>query len=1012
MLKNLHRPTEVQDARAVSCVHCEGHHNANDCPAMHESASYVGNYNRNANNPYSNTYNPGWRQHPNFSWGNQGGANASNAIRQQNLNAPPGFQTNMPWQSEAKGHASTSHNSSLEAMMQEFISSTKTLLHDHSTTIKNQGNLLQTQGALLQSHGSSLHALENQVGQIAQALQVRPQATPTSPLEESEVRDTVQKKEGREEVLITKPSGGQCANTTTKAVPTQSTEDVRLPPPFPQRLKKHKEDTQFKKFVDMLDQLHIDVPFLEAIDQMPTYAKFLKDIITKKRKIERYETVATANEYANAVNEIPTKRNDPGSFIIPCSIGDNYVGKALCDLGSSVYLMPKSVFMKLGMETARPTTVILQLADRSHVRPEGKVEDLLVKVGRIIIDCEKGGFTMIVRDQTMTINVYNTIRYIDNDEECHSLQDSIATATAEDIDLCFNNSIQIEEFLHLQEEDQEEVDDSPFKEQQIKPFIPRSGMKFESLDFTEFVPPKSSLEIAPALELKPLPSHLKYVYLGANDTFPVIILSQLNANHEISVVNLLKQYKKALGWTMADLKGISPIICMHKILLDESYSTSVEPQRRLNPAMKKVVMKEIIKWLYAGIIYPISDSSWVSPVQCVPKKGGMIVVTNEANELLPTRTITGWRICMDYRKINKATKKDHFPLPFIDQMLDRLAGKAYYCFLDGYFGYNQIAIAPEDQKKTTFTCPYGTYAFRRMSFGLCNALATFQRCTLAVFSDMVEDHLEVFMDDFSVSGDSFDSCQGNLAKVLKRCEESDLVLNWEKCHFMVTEGTVLGHKISIEGIEVDKAKVEVIEKFPSPTTSAFKELKKRLISAPIVVPPDWTTPFELMCDASDYAVGTALGQRRGKLFDVIYYASRTLNDAQVNYTTTEKELLAVVFSFDKFRSYLIGTKVVVHTDHSAIKYLVTKKDAKPRLIRRILLLQEFVLEIRDRKGTENQIADHLSRLDNKSDCESNDEIRENFPDEEILYATTIHWYADIVNFLVSGGLPHELSSQG
>ncbi|KAK8578727.1 hypothetical protein V6N12_069071 [Hibiscus sabdariffa] len=479
---------------------------------------------------------------------------------------------------------------------------------------------------------------------------------------------------------------------------------------------------------------------------------------------------------------------------------------------------------------------------------------------------------------------------------------------------------------------------------------------------------------------------------------------------------------------MADLKGISPTICMHKILLDECHSNSVEPQRRLNPAMKKVVMKEIIKWLDAGIIYPISDSSWVSPVQCVPKKGGMTVVTNEANELLSTRTVTGWRICMDYRKLNKATKKDHFPLPFIDQMLDRLAGKAYYCFLDGYSGYNKIAIAPEDQENTTFTCSYGTYAFRRMPFGLCNAPATFQRCMLAIFSDMVEDYLEVFMDGFSVSGDNFDSCLGNLAKVLKRCEESDLVLNSENCHFMATEGTVLGHKISSKGIEVDKAKVEVIEKLPPPATvkgirsflghagfywrfikdfsriskplcsllqqnqpfvfdedcqSAFKELKKRLISTPIVIPPDWTSPFELMCDASDYAVGAALGQRRGKLFHVIYYASRTLNDVQINYTTTEKELLAVVFAFDKFRSYLIGTKVIVHTDHSAIKYLVTKKDAKPRL-----------------------------RLDNRQDCESNIEIKENFPVEKILYATTMPWYADIVNFLVSGVLPHELSSQG
>ncbi|KAL4388382.1 hypothetical protein GQ457_09G019490 [Hibiscus cannabinus] len=415
--------------------------------------------------------------------------------------------------------------------------------------------------------------------------------------------------------------------------------------------------------------------------------------------------------------------------------------------------------------------------------------------------------------------------------------------------------------------------------------------------------------------------------------------------------------------------------------------------------MKEVVRKEILKWLDAGIIYPISDSEWVSPVQCVPKKGGITVISNEKNELIPTRTVTGWRVCMDYRKLNKATRKDHFPLPFIDQMLDRLAGKQFYCFLDGYSGYNQIAIAPEDQSKTTFTCPYGTFAFRRMPFGLCNAPATFQRCMTAIFSDLNEDCLEIFMDDFSTFGEDFDSCLSNLEKVLKRCKETNLVLNWEKCHFMVDEGIVLGHKISSKGMEVDKAKIEVISKLPPPTTvkgirsflghagfyrrfiedfskitkplcslleqgrpfefnkdctKAFNLLKQKLVTAPIVEPPDWKLPFELMCDASDYAVGAVLGQRKGKIFHPIYYASKTLNDAQVNYTTTEKEMLAVIFAFDKFRSYLIGTKVIVHTDHSAIKYLLSKKDAKPRLIRWILLLQEFDIEIIDRKGTENQ----------------------------------------------------------
>ena len=141
--------------------------------------------------------------------------------------------------------------------------------------------------------------------------------------------------------------------------------------------------------------------------------------------------------------------------------------------------------------------------------------------------------------------------------------------------------------------------------------------------------------------------------------------------------------------------------------------------------MKEILKKEIIKWLDAGVIYPISDSSWVSPVQCVLKKRGITLMANEKNELIPTRIVTGWRVCMDYRKLNKATKKDHFPLPFIDQMLDRLVGKQYYSFLDKYSGYNQIAIVLEDQEKTTFTCPYGTFAFRTMPFGLCNAPTTF-----------------------------------------------------------------------------------------------------------------------------------------------------------------------------------------------------------------------------------------------------------------------------------------------
>ena len=274
--------------------------------------------------------------------------------------------------------------------------------------------------------------------------------------------------------------------------------------------------------------------------------------------------------------------------------------------------------------------------------------------------------------------------------------------------------------------------------------------------------------------------------------------------------------------------------------------------------------------------------------------------------------------------------------------------------------------------------------------------------------------------------------------------------------FYGTRGIVLGHRISARGIEVDRAKIEAIEKLPPPSSvkgirsflgharfyrrfikdfsqiakplsnllvqgtpfefntqclHAFSVLKDKLVSAPIVVAPDWSFPFELMCDASDFVIGAVLEHKREKIFQVIYYASRTLNDAQLNYATTEKELLTIVFAFDKFRPCLIGNKVVVHTDHSAIKYLMTKKDAKPRLIRWVLLLQEFDVEIKDKKGTENLVPDHLSRLEGASD---EVQVNDNFPDEQLLAIEdkrAVPWFADYVNYLVAKVVPPKFNYQ-
>ncbi|GJU34229.1 reverse transcriptase domain-containing protein [Tanacetum coccineum] len=550
-------------------------------------------------------------------------------------------------------------------------------------------------------------------------------------------------------------------------------------------------------------------------------------------------------------------------------------------------------------------------------------------------------------------------------------------------------------------------------------------------------PKESSLEPKdeiPEVELKELPPHLEYAFLEENNKLPVIISKDLSQEEKTSLINVLKNRKQAIAWKLSDIKGIDPEFCSHKILLEDDYQPSVQHQRRVNPKIHDVIKKEVEKLLDAGLIYPISDSPWVSPVHCVPKKGGMTVVTNEENELVPTRLVTGWRVCIDYRKLNEATCKDHFPLPFMDQMLERLAGNEFYCFLDGFSGYFQIPIDPKDQEKTTFTCPYGTFAYRRMPFGLCNAPGTFQRCMMAIFHDMIEKTMEVFMDDFSVFGDSFSSCLANLDKMLKRCEDTKLALNWEKSHFMVKEGIVLGHKISRKGIEVDKAKVDVISKLPHPTTVkgirsflghagfyrrfikdfskisrpmthllekntpfifsedcilAFQTLKKKLTEAPILIAPNWDQPFEIMCDASDYAIGAVLGQRIEKHFRPIHYASKTMTEAETNYTTTEKEMLAVVYAFEKFRSYLIMNKSVVYTDHSALKYLFNKKDAKARLLRWVLLLQEFDFSVIDTKGAENYAADHLSRLENPyENVFDPKEINETFPLETLNTVTS------------------------
>ena len=393
------------------------------------------------------------------------------------------------------------------------------------------------------------------------------------------------------------------------------------------------------------------------------------------------------------------------------------------------------------------------------------------------------------------------------------------------------------------------------------------------------------------------------------------------------------------------------------------------------------------------------------------------MTTNDKGKELHTHLSTKWRACIDYRKLNAVTKKDHFPSPFIDQILDKLSSQGFYCFLDGYSGYNQLAIHPDDQEKSTITCPFGTYAFQRMSFGLCNALATFYRCMMAIFSEFIGESMEVFMDDFSIFGPSFDACLERLTQILDICIKKRLLLSWEKSHFMVREGIALGHLVSGKGLEVDKTKVEVIQDLALP--KLIRELRSSLghvgfyhcfiqdfskvLFKIILQSPNWDLSFEIMCDTLDFVVGTVLGQQIDNKPAAICYASKMLADTQLNYTTTKKELLAVILAFENFRPYVLGSNILVYVDHTTLKYLLSKKEAKPRLIRWVLLLQEFDLEIINKKESKNSVADHLSRLHTASSSE----IIDTFLDEQLLVVVTkVPWFAHIVNYLVTKSVPN------
>nr|GEU39014.1 reverse transcriptase domain-containing protein [Tanacetum cinerariifolium] len=803
--------------------------------------------------------------------------------------------------------------------------------------------------------------------------------------------------------------------------------------PYPSRLndqKLYKKATnQMEKFFQIFQDLHFDISFADVLLLMPKFASTIKSLLTNKDKLfELVKIPLNENYSAMLLKKLLEKLGDLSKFLIPMDRSITHPKGVVED-----------VFVKVGKFYFSADFVVVDFD--ADPRVPLNLGRSFLRTGRALIDVYGEEIILRVNDEAVTFNLNQATRYPSTYDDLSVNRIDIIDVAREEYAhemLCFSNNSSgghpistYEPIISDSSPSLTPFEGSDFILEEIEAYLKDDSISLEmdhadcdpegdicliekllnndlfqlppmDLKQGEVVKSKSLIKEPPELELKDLPSHLEYAYLKGVDKLPVIIAKDLRDNKKEALLKVLKSHKRAIAWKITNIKGIDPQFCTHKILMEEDYKPTVQSQRRVNPKIHEIIKKEVITLLDAGMIYPISDSLWVSPFHCEHKKGGITIVENKNYELIPTRLVTGWRACIDYKNLNDATHKDHFPFLFMDQMLERLVGNGFYYFLDGLSGYFQIPINPPDQEKTTFTCPYETFAYRRMPFGLCNAPGTFQRCMMAIFHDMIEKTMEVFMDEFSVFGDLFSSCLSYLDTMLQRCEDSNLVLNWEKCHFVVKEGIVIGHKISKNGLKVDQAKVYVIAKLPHPTTvkgvrsflghvgfyrrfiqdfskisrpmthlleketpfmfskdctDAFETLKKKLTEASILVVPDWNLTFELI---------------------------KTITEAQIHYTMMEKEMLSVVYAFEKFQPSLVLSKIIVYTDHSALKYLLNKQDAKPRLIRWVLLLQEFDIIICDKKETENLAADHLSRLKHPhKDVFENKDINENFPLETL-----------------------------
>ncbi|GJT99010.1 hypothetical protein Tco_1094528 [Tanacetum coccineum] len=441
--------------------------------------------------------------------------------------------------------------------------------------------------------------------------------------------------------------------------------------------------------------LHFDISFADALPYMPKFASTFKSLLSNKEKLfELANTPLNENFSAVLLEKLPEKLGDPGKFLIPCDFPELDECLALADLGASINLVPLSVWKQLSLPELTSTRMTLELA--------------------ALIDVYGEELTLQVDDEAITFKfmLQEVLGFSDSSTSGNPTPSDpiIASSSPSFTPFEGGNFIleEIETFLRTPEELSNLDDDYYDTEGDIlylekllneDPSLNLPPMKNDDLKQVDVTMTKPSIEEPPELELKNLPSYLEYAFLEGTDKLPIIISKELRDEEKAALLKVLKSHKRAIAWKISNIKGIDPSFCTHKILMEDDFKPAVQHQRRVNPKIHEVIKKEVIKLFDAGLIYPISDSPW----------------------------------------LNEATRKDHFPLPFMDQMLERLAGNEYYCFLDGFSGYFQIPIDLQDQEKTTFTCPYGTFAYRHMPFGLCNASGMFQRCMMAIFHDMIEE---------------------------------------------------------------------------------------------------------------------------------------------------------------------------------------------------------------------------------------------------------------------------------